>query len=319
MPRSGLSRLARLGLRPRPVGSTKAEEQVNAAPCGYACLRAQARARWNLSDRGDRSFRCPRDCRPTPFLLTFEGAHFVDSTLTGGLRHDGRFTASAPFCSAGRAYDVRHVVVEPLTVLRLHTCDDGSGSFTAFMPVVRGEHGGPGVWQFVEGTGGYAALRGVGTYAGTLTSGNPGAFETISYRTEWRGVVGFDVDPPAIENSRRRCGGFASEFRPTRCESPLWAATRVCRSHTRWTFGLDSSPRPQARFSGVRTSDDHSSDPPFARCPQRPQFCLLRATLSETKRAPRGHSVCGSRPRTSRMTTADARCSSSPDAHEDRR
>ena len=135
----------------------------------------------------------------TPFSLTFEGAHFADSTLPGGLRHDGRFTASPPFCAAGRAYDVQHVVVEPLTVHRVHTCDDGSGSFTALMPVVRGEHGGTGAWQIIDGTGSYATLRGTGTYAATLTSGDPNAFETIEYGTEWRGVVDFDADPPAIE------------------------------------------------------------------------------------------------------------------------
>jgi hypothetical protein len=138
---------------------------------------------------------------PTPFLLRFEGAHFVDATLPGGLRHDGRFTASAPFCSSGRAYDARHdVSVELLTVFRMHTCDDGSGSFTAFMPAVRGEHGGSGAWRIVEGTGRYATLRGQGTYTGTLTSGDPNAFETISYRTDWRGVVDFDADPPTIES-----------------------------------------------------------------------------------------------------------------------
>jgi hypothetical protein len=138
---------------------------------------------------------------PTPFLLTFEGAHFADSTLSGGLRHDGRFTASAPFCSEGRAYDARHLETAGLlNVLRTHTCDDGSGSFAAFMPNVRGEHGGTGVWRIVEGTGRYATLRGQGTYTGALTSGDPSAFETVSYRTEWRGVVDFDADAPAIES-----------------------------------------------------------------------------------------------------------------------
>jgi len=137
---------------------------------------------------------------PVPFSLTFEGAHFVDSSLIGGLRHDGRFTASAPFCPAGRGYDVRHLPIEPLTVHRLHTCDDGSGSFTAVMPVVRGEHGGSGTWRMIEGTGRYATLRGLGTYTGTLISGDPAVFETIVYRTEWRGLVDFDAEPPAIES-----------------------------------------------------------------------------------------------------------------------
>lgn len=138
---------------------------------------------------------------PATFSLTFEGAHFLDPTLLAGLRHDGRFTASAPFCSAGRAYDGRHLdATEQLTVLRIHTCDDGSGSFTAFMPAVRGEHGGSGTWRIVEGTGRYATLRGLGTYTGTRISGDPDAFESIVYRTNWQGVVDFDADPPAIEN-----------------------------------------------------------------------------------------------------------------------
>lgn len=136
---------------------------------------------------------------PTSFSLTFEASHVLDPTLPAGLRHDGRFTATAPLCSAGRAYDVRDVTVEPLEVLRLHTCDDGSGSFTALMPVVRGEHGGSGAWKIVEGTGKYATLRGMGTYTGTLISGDPNLYETITYRTEWRGVVDFDADAPAID------------------------------------------------------------------------------------------------------------------------
>ncbi|HZB23165.1 MAG TPA: hypothetical protein VE444_04915 [Gaiellaceae bacterium] len=135
---------------------------------------------------------------PTPFLLRYEGGHFVDTALPGGIRHDGRFTASAPFCAAGRAYDVRHLPGEPLGVHRLHTCDDGSGSFTALMPAVRGEHAGTGTWMIIEGTGAYASLRGRGTYTGTLISGDLNVFETISYRTEWQGVVDFDADPPAV-------------------------------------------------------------------------------------------------------------------------
>ena len=139
---------------------------------------------------------------PTPFTLTFNGAHFVDASFPDGIRHDGRFTASAPFCPAGRAYDVSHVVTPSgfLDVMRLHTCDDGSGSITAFMPVVRGEHGGAGTWQIVEGTGRYAQLRGKGTYIGTHLSGDPDDFLTVVYRAEWQGFVDFDADPPAVES-----------------------------------------------------------------------------------------------------------------------
>ena len=136
---------------------------------------------------------------PTTFSLTFEGAHVDDPSLPAGLRHDGRFTASAPFCSAGRAYDVRQIDDSvSLTVWRLHTCDDGTGSFTAFMPGLRSEHGGTGAWKIVEGTGRYATLRGMGSYTGTLLSGDPENFPTIVYRTHWQGLVDFDADPPAI-------------------------------------------------------------------------------------------------------------------------
>src|SRR5262245_42368666 len=128
---------------------------------------------------------------PSTFVLTFEGAHFVDPSQPEGLRHDGRFTASAPFCSAGRAYDVQQKVDESgfLTVSRLHTCDDGSGTFTAFMPVVRGEHGRGGTWQIIEGTGSYTTLRGMGTYTGTRLSGDADNFLSIVYRTYWQGLV----------------------------------------------------------------------------------------------------------------------------------
>jgi hypothetical protein len=138
---------------------------------------------------------------PAAFLLTFDGAHFADANAPGGIRHDGRFTASAPFCSAGHAHDMHFVVEgEFLSVHRIYTCDDGSGSFTAWMPTVRNEHGGAtGAWKIVEGTGQYATLRGFGTYTSTLISGNPELFDTIVYRTSWQGVVDFDADPPAIQ------------------------------------------------------------------------------------------------------------------------
>lgn len=139
---------------------------------GVALATVLAAASAAVSDRATAA--------PTPFSLTFEGAHIPDSTVVAGLRHEGRFTASAPFCPAGRAYDAHQFEREPLDVLRIHICDDGSGSFTAFMPAVRGEHGGSGTWKIVEGTGRYATLRGIGTYAGIRISGDPNVFETIT-------------------------------------------------------------------------------------------------------------------------------------------
>jgi hypothetical protein len=136
---------------------------------------------------------------PTSFTLTFTGAHVPDASLPVGVRHEGRFTASAPFCSSGHAVDTSDVEREPnLSVLRVHTCDDGTGSFTAFMPVVRGEHGGRGAWKIVDGSGRYATLRGIGTYTGEILSGSEDHLETMVYRTTWQGVVAFDASPPTI-------------------------------------------------------------------------------------------------------------------------
>jgi hypothetical protein len=136
---------------------------------------------------------------PASFTLSFDGMHVLDSSLPAGLRHEGRFTASAPFCPAGKAVDVRDLATEPLTVLRTSTCDDGTGTFTAYMPAVAGEHGGVGTWKIVDGTGRYATLRGIGTYTGKLISGDPDRFETIVYHTEWHGVVDFDAVPPSVQ------------------------------------------------------------------------------------------------------------------------
>jgi hypothetical protein len=132
------------------------------------------------------------------FSLTFTGKHVADPSLLAGLRHEGRFTASAPFCSAGSAVDTRHVQDPPLWVERTHTCDDGSGSIVVSMPNVIGEHGGRGSWQIIGGTGKYEELRGSGTYVGQRLSGDPADFVSISYQTTWKGVVDFDADPPVL-------------------------------------------------------------------------------------------------------------------------
>jgi hypothetical protein len=138
---------------------------------------------------------------PAPFSLTFDGVHVSDPTTPFGLRHEGRFTAAAPFCPSGWAHDTRQIDDGgQLTVWRVYECDDGTGSFTAFLPFVRSEHEGSGSWKVVEGTGRYAQLRGQGTYIGTHLSGDPNDFATVTYRAQWQGVVDFDADAPAIES-----------------------------------------------------------------------------------------------------------------------
>jgi hypothetical protein len=152
---------------------------------------------------------------PRAFTLTLDGRHTEDPTLPAGLRHEGRFTASAPACAAGTARDVSDVVLEPLTVLRAFTCDDGSGSFTVLLPGVASEHAGSGTWKIVSGTGAYESLRGIGTYSSTLVSGSPNDFLSIKFHSVWKGTVDFDATPPTIQVAarairlRRPAGSYA--------------------------------------------------------------------------------------------------------------
>jgi hypothetical protein len=95
------------------------------------------------------------------------------------------------------------VTVEPLTVLREFTCDDGSGSFTAFMPGIASEHGGGGTWKIVSGTGKYVKLRGQGRYQSVLTGGVPQDFLSVKYRATWTGVIDFDDIAPVIRIAAR--------------------------------------------------------------------------------------------------------------------
>jgi len=140
---------------------------------------------------------------PTSITLTFDGVHATDSSLPAGITHKGRFTATPPLCAAGAAQDVQDVVLEPLTVLRKYTCDDGSGTFTALLPTARNEHSGSGGWKIVAGTGRYETLRGIGTYKGTLVSGDPNDFPTIVFQTTWQGIADFDAVAPTLTTTAR--------------------------------------------------------------------------------------------------------------------
>ena len=140
---------------------------------------------------------------PTPLTLTFDGRHVPDSSVPDGLRHEGRFTAAPPLCVHGSAVDVEVVEGAPLSVMRKYTCDDGSGTFTAFLPAVAAEHGGNGTWKIGAGTDRYATLRGQGTYTGHRVSGNPDDFLTIVYQTTWQGVVDFDAVAPSVTATAR--------------------------------------------------------------------------------------------------------------------
>jgi hypothetical protein len=148
------------------------------------------------------------DPEPVPFRLIFEGAHDQGFGQENPLRR-GAFSAVAPVCPSGAAVDERYV--HPNGVLREHTCADGSGSFTAALSPAVAELGGAGAWRILGGTGRYSNLRGQGAFTGEFVSGSPSHEETVSFRTSWTGVVGFDSVAPVISrvhlSTARRAAG----------------------------------------------------------------------------------------------------------------
>lgn len=130
---------------------------------------------------------------PVAFELEYFANHVPNADSAKfpvGFRHEGPFTASAPFCPTGTAVDLRHFGV--IGADRLFTCDDGSG--TATLNIAGDEHNIPGAWKFIEGTGPYATLRGQGASPGSLAPG-------WDHHANYRGVVDFDVVAPTISIS----------------------------------------------------------------------------------------------------------------------
>ena len=142
---------------------------------------------------------------PSSFELVMNGFHTAAEPrekFSLGFRHEGPFTASAPFCTPGYAVDLETL---PGTALRQVTCTDGSGSITVRKALLRADaqftHE-EGVWAIVEGRGRHSTLRGKGTYVSDVVSGNPADHITTTFREVWRGVIDFDNTPPAVSISR---------------------------------------------------------------------------------------------------------------------
>jgi hypothetical protein len=131
---------------------------------------------------------------PSPFKLVFDGHH--GPPLGTGFRHEGPFTASAPFCSSGAVVDLQHQ--GEMTATRLYTCADGSGTATMSVTNFPDEHisGGKGTWRILEGTGAYTALRGQGGWT-TVPIGGTDAFQSTL-----NGIADLDDAAPTIVISR---------------------------------------------------------------------------------------------------------------------
>lgn len=140
---------------------------------------------------------------PVTFTLIFHGSRepMPDVGSPFGLGNVGPFSASAPFCSSGRATDIKHEWTRTVArAFRRFTCDDGSGSMTAVVEDVREELGADGDWKIVAGTGDYARLRGKGVFESVVTGGD--SPETFTFTSRWRGVVDFDDVSPGVRISR---------------------------------------------------------------------------------------------------------------------
>ena len=140
---------------------------------------------------------------PRSFELSFEG-HVGKQVTLGKWLHEGSFTASPPFCPAGRGIDVSAVATRPTTSVRVFTCEDGTGTITVRMVNHEAETtlDTKGTWQIAEGTGSYTNLRGKGEVTGVPLSGDPQQPETLTFRATWHGIADFDEVAPVIVISR---------------------------------------------------------------------------------------------------------------------
>lgn len=131
---------------------------------------------------------------PGRFELVFDGHH--GPPMDTSYRHEGTFTASAPFCPSGTMGDVAHYGEN---AVRVSTCDDGSGTITLRVGTLPAEHAlnGTGFWQITGGTGAYAALRGKGTWTTVPIGG-----ETARFISTSRGIADLDDQPPTITITR---------------------------------------------------------------------------------------------------------------------
>ena len=103
----------------------------------------------------------------------------TDITFPEGGEPFGTFTASDPLCPSGTfvdrfvggggAFNSGRVFYSAVTVRKMFTCADGSGTFTIlfhpqFTPATPADCGQAGPFAVIDGTGDYARLRGHGDF-----------------------------------------------------------------------------------------------------------------------------------------------------------
>jgi hypothetical protein len=153
---------------------------------------------------------------PSAFRLSFDGRHTPATFPTQfGLKHEGPFTATGPFCTSGNAVDLRHET-RPLAAVRRFTCANGD-SITLRVVDFPSEHelGAHGDWKIIDGSGQYATLRGKGTWTSVSVSGDQADPATVTFRTTSEGIADFDAVAPAItisQASLRKLGGTPRTF-----------------------------------------------------------------------------------------------------------
>jgi hypothetical protein len=178
---------------------------------------------------------------PTQFHLTVVGR--IGQAFVATPLHEGTFSASAPFCSSGSAIDLWASATRPKVSYRMLTCDDGSGALTVRLVGTAAEHtpGRTGIWQVIEGTGSYAELRGMGTLTGVRLGDDAAQPETLRFRTEWKGLIDFDVVAPPIvvlrsSSSERPDGSYVVNVAFTAADDidGNRVSYRVTASRSRW-------------------------------------------------------------------------------------
>jgi hypothetical protein len=124
----------------------------------------------------------------TAFELTFEAElEPPEFVITKG----GMFESRAPFCAGGTIVEVDNDYVSATWQF---TCDDGTGSLTVHL-------GGPeGGWRIVDGSGGYAGLRGRGSVQAEMLC-KPWLGEScdLGRPIPWRGTLQGVVDPEGVD------------------------------------------------------------------------------------------------------------------------